>query len=104
MAKKKLSKSAQVRLYMAKHPGARAAEIAKSVGVPPGLVYNVRALDKKKNEGASKSTPTRRRSVAPSKSGENEILMAANFVQSCGGLSEARKALDAVEQVAKALG
>ena len=102
MARKKPSKSAAIRRYAAKHPTAKASEIARAVGAQVALVYNVRATDKKKN-GKAASGSKRKAKPATPKNRPDQVLLAAKFVQSCGGIDEAKLALDTLEQVAEAL-
>jgi hypothetical protein len=45
---KKVNKSAQVRAYQAKNPGAGAIKVAKACGTTPAYVYAIRASDKGK--------------------------------------------------------
>ena len=54
----KMTKSAQIRNYVAKHPKAKSADVAKVVGVTPAYVATVLWTAKKK---ADAYTATRRR-------------------------------------------
>ena len=106
MAKKKtVNKSQQVRDYVKKHPTAKAKDIAKAVRVQVGLVYAVKAQSKSKTLNGKPGRPAGRPTKVSTSgsSGTSEVLRAAEFVKSCGGLSAARNALDAVEQVAAAV-
>jgi len=47
---KRLNKTAKVRDYIAKHPEAKASEIAKALGFKPNTVYQVMYKDKKAKE------------------------------------------------------
>ncbi len=106
MAKAKTAnKSQQIRDYEKKHPTATAKDVAKAVGARIGLVYAVRAKPQSTKSNGKPGRPAGRPSKV-SRNGSNaasEVLRAAEFVKSCGGLSAARSALDTVEQVAAAV-
>ena len=118
MARKSINKSEQVRRYMAKHPAAKPKQIAAAVGAPISTVYNVRATASDKKGAAAKTSvrkkPGRKPAAAASKKravasagsnghGSIDVLGAAEFVKSCGGIAAARKAIDTVETVAAAV-
>jgi hypothetical protein len=49
---KKLSDSARIRNYLAKHPNAKPDDIAQALKVTLGLIYSVRRNEKKKADAA----------------------------------------------------
>lgn len=111
MARKKkgVNQSQQIRDYVVKHPTAKAADIAKELGVTLSLVYGVKS--KMPKQGAAGDKPRRGRppkaklAVTPKSSsstnGLDAIRTAAELVKRCGGIDEARKALDTVEAVTR---
>ncbi len=104
MAKKrKVNKTALVREYLEKHPNAGPSEVSqalKAYQIPPGYVSNIKLKLKKSSNG----TVGRRRAAATgsANSGEN-VVAAAAFIQSCGGIAEARQAIEIAQEVARAL-
>lgn len=98
MAKRKVNKTALVREYMAKHPDAGPSEVAnalKAYKIPAGYVSNIKMKLKK---GSGKSARRRRAGSA----GDN-VVAAAAFIKSCGGVDEARRSIEIAQEVARAL-
>ena len=102
MAKAKTSKSAKIREALTATPDKTVVEIAKEVGVKPGLVYNVKANMKKK-AGKAKGKPGRK----PGKKSATKVVVAhaahdalgtaIEFVIKVGGLTPRRKTAQHVE-------
>lgn len=113
VAKKKISKSAAVRLYMDANPDKSVAEIAKAVKVSTAIVYNVRSSLKKKSEAkagngaVAKGRKTRLKRVATANGSSSDefsnVLEAARLIQNCGGVERARSAIKAAEQIASTM-
>jgi hypothetical protein len=76
----KMTKSAQIRNYVAKHPKAKSADVAKVVGVTPAYVATVMWTAKKKAKVAKKAKPTLtlQREGAPRKGVTLDMLKATN--------------------------
>ena len=105
MAKRRRSKSAAVRDYLAKDPDASPQDVAKALNVKLALVYNVKSSMKAKEAGVKRKKPQRRVSVTrvdASSSGQN-LLQAARLIKTSGGFDEARAALKTAEQIVAAL-
>ena len=66
----------KVEAYMAKHPNAKAAEIAKAVGCKPGYVYTLRAATKKKAAPAPVAEPELKKANELQVGGEHYRSMA----------------------------
>ena len=102
MAKRKVNKTALVKDYMAKYPDAGPSEIANALKVykiPAGYVSNIKM---KLNKGSGKPTRHRRVSSSANAAGEN-VVAAAAFIKSCGGIDEARQSIEIAQEVARAL-
>jgi hypothetical protein len=99
MAKKtKTSKSATIREALSATPDKSAAEIAKSVGVSPALVYNVKAnMNKKAGKSKAKRgrKPGRKAAgkVAAPHAAHAALDSAFEFVTKVGGLLHAEELL-----------
>jgi hypothetical protein len=104
MAKTKTNKSAEIRDALKAHPNKTAAEIAKEVGVTPGLVYAVKAKLKKKT-GKKKGKPGRKPGAngAAPKSAHHALDSAFEFVQKVGGLLHAEQLIDKLKAFKKGL-
>ena len=66
----------KVEAYMAKHPNAKPAEIAKAVGCKPGYVYVVRSASKKKFAPAPVAEPELKKANELQVGGEHYRSMA----------------------------
>jgi len=98
------NKSHEVRKYLAQHPDARPSEIVKAlaptVQITPGFVANIKSKFKRgKPAGAAVSAPRqpRRAEVAV-----DHLLAAAELLRLCGGIDQARAALEVAHRIAKA--
>jgi transposase-like protein len=96
-ARSKTSKSASVRDALRLHPEKSASEIAKELGVTPGLVYNIKAAANKKNGKAPgkkrhRTAAARHRAKVVAPRGAHEALDSAfEFVTKVGGLLHAEQ-------------
>ena len=102
MAKRKVNKTALVRDYMDKHPNAGPSEVAnalKAYKIPAGYVSNIKMKFKK---GSGKLARRRRGSGSANAAGEN-VVAAAAFIKSCGGIYAARESIEIAQEVARAL-
>jgi hypothetical protein len=113
MAKRRrVNKSAKVREYLAEHPDAGPAETARALqeyGVTSALVSNVRARGapgkRKKRKGVARRRSVNRNGAPQRHPQTNEPLVAAaELILLCGGVDEARAALEMAGQVASVLG
>jgi len=101
---KKPSKSAQIREALKATPDKSAAEIAKEVGVTPGLVYAVKASAKKKTVKA-KGKPGRKpgsNSKAPH-AAHAALDSAFEFVTKVGGLLHAEQLIGKLKAIKEKL-
>jgi transposase-like protein len=102
-AKAKTSKSAKVREVLTTNPNKPVAEVAKEVGVTPGLVYNVKA---KMNTGGKKKSRRRRkpgRKTAAPLAAHNALDTAFEFVSKVGGLLHAEQLIDKLKAIKERL-
>ena len=90
MAKRKVNKSKEVREYLAKHPDAMPAEVARALkrfGITAQFVSNVKT---KMNSVRAK----------PDSAVENEIIAAAELIRICGDSKKALESIRIAERVA----
>jgi hypothetical protein len=102
--KRKVNKSQAVRDYLAANPDQTPKEVVSALGVQ-GIAVKpqyVSAIKSKASRGTDAPSPRRRRgrprrqeTVAASAVEYKNLLEAKSFVRSIGGISEARKVLDA---------
>lgn len=91
--------------YLAKHPNAGPSEVAKSLkehNITPAYVSNI----KSKLKQGTKSKIQKRQGPSTGKrdaSPEKNVVAAANFIKSCGGIEEAAAAFEIARKVARAL-
>jgi predicted transcriptional regulator len=96
-SRSKTSKSASVREALRLHPEKSASEIAKELGVTPGLVYNIKAAEHKKNgivhgKKRRRKMGARHRAKVGAPKGAHEALDSAfEFVTKVGGLLHAEQ-------------
>lgn len=121
--KGKVTKADRVRKYLAEHPDAKpkqAEEALGKYGISAQYVSMVKMNDKKSAANGAESSsaagsasakeaparrgrkPGRKPASAGAVSGDS-ILAAAAFVENCGGLSQARAAMEAVERIGSAV-
>jgi hypothetical protein len=112
MAKRKINKSQKVRDYLAEHPDAGPTAVAnalKRYGVSVALVSAIKSKGKTGGRKRRKAKATKRRSVrgwraAGRRTGRAEpVVAAAELIRVCGGVDEAKAALDAAGRVASVL-
>lgn len=87
----KMNKTALVKEYLESNPEAGPTEVAqalKSHKIAPGYVSNIKMKMKKA------SYPT---------ASDNTVVAAARFIKACGGIKQARKALETAQAVASEL-
>ncbi len=99
MAKRKVNKTAMIRDYMAKHPNAGPSEVAealRALKISVAYVSNVKTNLKK----LTRQRPSTRTAYASS---EGNVIAAAEFIKSCGGLDEAIEAFKIAQKVAQTL-
>ena len=111
MAKRKVNKSQKIREYVAEHPEAGPSQVArdlKQFGVTPALVSNVKArgdapprrrkkrVRRKRSLNRNGMPRRRRRDIQP-------IVAAAELIRLCGGIEEAKSALDTAGRIASVL-
>ncbi|HEX3655107.1 MAG TPA: hypothetical protein VHV55_04850 [Pirellulales bacterium] len=105
--KAKTNRSAAIRDALKVHPGKTAAEIAKEVGVTPGLVYAVKS--KMKTGGKKKGKRGRKPGRKPGANGaapaaaHNALDSAFEFVTKVGGLLHAEQLIDKLKAFKKGL-
>lgn len=104
MAKRrKVNKTALVKDYLAKHPNARPAEVSKSLKehkISTAYVSNI----KSKLKWGTNKVPKRPGSSADTHTSTvKNVLAAAHFIKSCGGIEEATEAFEIAQKVARAL-
>jgi transposase-like protein len=114
-AKSTTSKSAAVRDALVATPDKSAAEIAKDIGVTPGLVYNIKAKLKHKGGKAAKAAKkpgrkTRRKpgrkagsKAAAPVSAHAALDNAFEFVMKVGGLLHAEQLIDKLKSIKERL-
>ena len=112
MAKRKINKSQKVRDYLAEHPDAGPTEVAtalKRYGVSVALVSSIKGKSQTGGRKKRKAKASRRRSVGgrrgqSRRAGRVEpIIAAAELIRVCGGVDEAKTAVDATGRVASVL-
>jgi hypothetical protein len=97
MARRRVNKSELVRQYLTKHPDAGPTEVAialKNHKIPPAYVSNIKFQMSRRAERAS----------ARGAMGGDTVVAAARFIKACGGVEQARKALDTAQKVVQELG
>jgi hypothetical protein len=113
MAKRKINKSQKIREYLAEHPEAGPTAVAnalKRYGVSVALVSAIKAKGRTGGRKGRQSKAAKRRSVRGRKgtarrTGRTEpVIAAAELIRACGGVDEAKAALDAAGRVASVLG
>ena len=113
MAKKKrgVNKSQKVRDYLAEHPDAGPTAVAKALkrhGVSVALVSAIKGKSKigrrkrRKAKAAKRSARSRKFATAGTSAVE-PVVAAARLIRDCGGVAEARAALNTADKVAAAL-
>ena len=106
MAKRrKVNKTAIVQDYLAKHPNAGPAEVAKSLKehmISTAYVSNIKSRLKRgtRNKVRKPKGPSTRKLYA---SADENVIAAARFIKSCGGVEEAVAAFGIAQKVARAL-
>ena len=87
MATRQNSKSQKIRDYLAAHPGASAADVAKATRTKVGLVYAVKA---KSSNGKAKR-----------KKGDQfaGLILARKLADQLGGVEQAREAVNALAKL-----
>jgi len=103
MAKVKVSKSQKIRDHLATMPRARPKEIVaalskEGVAVSAALVSQVKSNRRKKNRKAV-AKPASATSPRQDALGINDLRGAKKLVDQLGGLKQARKALDVLEEL-----
>ncbi len=96
---KRINKTAMIRDYMAKHPNVGPSEVAKALRaykIPVSYVSNIKTKLKK----GTQQRPSTRTAYASS---EGNIIAAAEFIKSCGGLDEALESFEIAQNVARAV-
>ncbi len=99
MAKRTVNKTAIVRDYMAKHPNASPLEVAEALkahGISASYVSNIKIKLKKR----TRQRPSTRTAYTSS---DGNVIAAAEFIKSCGGLDEAHEAFEIAQKVARTL-
>lgn len=116
MAKKAVSKrgrkkggpnrSEEIRKHLAVHPSDKPAAVAKALAakgikVSPALISNVATRAAGGSKGGKRGRRPGRKSQSASNGliNLNQLVMAAQFIKSCGTAGEARRLLDAAEKV-----
>ena len=103
-AKSKTSKSAAIRAALTSTPEKSAGDIAKELGVKPGLVYNVKASMKKKTGKPARKAgrkPGRKvgsKRTAPA-AAHNALDSAFEFVTKVGGLLHAEQLIGKLREI-----
>ena len=112
MAKRKINKSQKVRDYLAEHPDAGPTAVAnalKRYGVSVTLVSAIKSKGQTGGRKRRTAKAARRRAVrgrrtrARPTSRMEPVVAAAELIRVCGGVDEAKTALDAAGQVASVL-
>lgn len=111
-AKSTTNKSAEVRAALSATPDKSVAEIAKEIGVTPGLVYNIKAKSKKKTGKAARK-PGRKpgRKARRKASSQSTAPVAAHaaldnafeFVTKVGGLLHAEQLIAKLKSIKERL-
>jgi hypothetical protein len=106
MAKKPVNKAQAVRDYLKAHPGTANKELAAALSKQGIKISANHVANIKSKMAASKGKRTRRGKAAramSTKSGisVHEIKAAFGLLKECGGLEEAKKALDAAREIQK---
>ena len=105
MAKRKtVNRSDEVRKYLATHPDSKPSAVAqalKEFKVTPGLVSNIKTRMKMARRKKKVAKPPS--SGAPAQRQLDDVVAAARLIRICGGVKEAKQALDMANQVADAL-
>ncbi len=106
MAKRiKVNKTVLVQDYLAKHPNAGPAEVAKSLKehmISAAYVSSIKTRLKRgtRNKVRKLKGPSTRKLYA---SVDENVIAAARFIKSCGGVEEAAEAFGIAQKVARAL-
>jgi hypothetical protein len=111
MARPKINKSQRVRDYLAQHPDAGPTAVARalkrfkiSVALVSAIKARNSATSNKKRKAKVKSRSAGGRRGRPPGSQEYAaIVAAAELIRSCGGIDEAKSALETAGRVASAL-
>jgi hypothetical protein len=113
MAKRKINKSEKVRDYLAEHPDAGPTDVAnalKRYGISVALVSAIKSKGKTGGPKRRKAKAMKRRSLRGRKAPRRRtgrvepVVAAAELIRACGGVDEAKVALDAAGQIATVLG
>ena len=100
MAKRIVNKTAMIRDYMAnKHPNAGPSKVAEALRahkISVSYVSNIKTKFKKR----TRQRPSTRTAYSSS---EGNVIAAAQFIKSCGGLDEALEAFEIAQKVARAI-
>lgn len=106
---KKATKAAAVREFLKNNPESsnvqvRAALNSNGIEITPNYVSVIKGQDRDRAERKRGGPKTRRARKAASTAGVgvHEIKLAASLIRSCGGAQEAKRALAAAEDVARA--
>ena len=111
MARRKVNKSQRVRDHLAQHPEAGPTAVARALkrfGVSVALVSAVKARSgsarpKQRKAKATRRTARGRRARSDASVQAAPLVAAAEFIRACGGVDEAKAALDTASRVASAL-
>ena len=112
MAKKRtVNKSQKVRDYLAEHPDAGPTEVATALNqfnVSAALVSAIKHKSKagrrkKRKANAAKRSVRGRKGASRRSSGVEPLIAAAELIRDCGGVDEAKAALDTAGKIAAAL-
>ena len=106
MAKwRKVNKTAMVQDYMANHPNAGPAEVAASLKEHDITAAYVSKIKTKLKRGASNNVQKRQGSSTGTHGGsaDKNLMAAAHFIKSCGGIEEAVAAFEIARKVARVL-
>jgi hypothetical protein len=111
MARPKISKSQRVRDYLTKHPEAGPTAVARALkrfGISVALVSAIRAKNqparrRKRKAKVARRTAGGRRGRARGSNEIAPILAAADLIRACGGIEEAKSALETAGKIASAL-
>ena len=111
MAKRKVNKSQKIRDYLAEHPDAGPTEVARALkryGVSAPLVSAIKARGKparrkKRKAKATRRTVRGRRARSGATNQAAPIIAAAELIRACGGVAEAKAALDTAGRIASVL-
>ncbi len=98
MAKRKVNKTAMIRDYMAKHPNAGPSEVAEGLRahkISVSYVSNIKLKLKKD----TRQRPSTRHDAST----DGNVIAAAEFIKSCGGIDEALEAFEIAQKVAQTL-